>query len=142
MPNNIEKITICNGSTNLNYVATVYKDNLTLLELILNTIETLNNTITVVNSNNDFINNLDDTIETLKNDVKSLQNDFENLENEIDVKLTTEFNKLNAKIISMFNDYKTIFDNSLYTLKEDLENQILNISLGQIQVYDPTTRSF
>lgn len=138
--NNINKIIIPNHN-NLSYISSVYDDNITLLELILSIIKTLNSTIDVTNSNNDFINSLDNTIDIIKSEIDNLKLNYDNIVSNVNSTISSNFETINSKIVSLFSDYKTIFNSSLKTLEENLNKKISDIVLGNIIVYDPTTGS-
>lgn len=79
--------------------------------------------------------------EELKNTINTTLETFqENLTNEIystvDSKLETQY----ATIIRLLNDYQTVFNNSLNNLRNELEDRIEQIELGDVMAYNPTNR--
>lgn len=77
--------------------------------------------------------------EELKNSINTTLDTFqENITNEIystvDSKLETQY----ATIIRLLNDYQIIFNNAIANLREDLEQQIEDIELGNVMAYNPT----
>ena len=77
----------------------------------------------------------------LQTNINDILNTFqENLTNEIysnvDLKLENQY----ATIVRLLADYQTVFNNELTNLRNDLENQIEEIELGNVMAYNPTNR--
>lgn len=78
----------------------------------------------------------------LKNNIDSTLAEFQtNLTNEInnsvDLKLETQY----ANVVRLLSDYQIIFNNAIANLREDLEQQIEDIELGNVMAYNPTNRT-
>lgn len=80
--------------------------------------------------------------EELKNNIDSTLAEFQtNLTNEInnsvDIKLENQY----ARVVQLLSDYQIIFNNAIANLREDLEQQIESIELGNVMAYNPTNRT-
>ena len=49
---------------------------------------------------------------------------------------------INSDVISTMTSYQELFNNQLLVLKNDLEQQIQDIEVGDINAYDPTTGQY
>lgn len=127
----------------------VYENYLTWLEMLTDLCKKLNETILIVNSMEEIVSTIDTNFTDIKNDITSINNkleqiytDLNNFEtrinNNVDIKIQEAYNE----VILLMNNYQTIFNQSLNSLKNDLEQQIANIELGNVRAYDPTTGEF
>lgn len=134
----------CNWIGNL---PTSYNESLTYEEQLLYFLYKMDNEI-IPNINElitDF-NNIDLNFDEINKKIESLQNSFTELQAQmvvfenriyqnVDNKLQTNYNQ----VVQLMNDYQTLFNNSLQNTRNDLEEEIKNIELGNVIAYDPTT---
>ena len=115
------------------------KDMMTDVEYLLGILKKLNEVILQVNKNTEFINNYSGKIEEIENEVQALREEMTNFENEINQKITARFAEIEIQIQALIAT--ALVQANAYTdaLGERLENEIREIALGQITVYDPTT---
>lgn len=107
----------------------------------------LNNVIDIVNQLTEFVNSIDlnfddiySKIDIINGQIAQINNDFITFENRINAETQTKLNAFYAQVLNLMNDYQTIFNNNLLNLKAELEEEILQIELGNVIAYDPTTR--
>ena len=108
----------------------------------------LNETIDVVNQMSSIVENIDDNftdiysqIQSLNNQIIQINTNFVTFENRINNNVQQQLVQFNSQILSLMNDYQTIFNQNLATLQENLETQIEEIELGNVIAYNPTTRN-
>lgn len=127
----------------------VYDNYLTYLELSLALAKKLNELILNVNDMSDIVNSIDTNfteiyakIDTLNNNIDQLYKDFDNFEVKVYNIIDRRFQIIYNQILSLMNDYQIIFNSQLQELREDLDQQINDIVLGNITAYDPTTGEY
>ena len=59
------------------------------------------------------------------------------INNSVDLKLENQY----ARVVQLLSDYQIIFNNAIANLREDLEQQIEDIELGNVMAYNPTNRT-
>ena len=111
------------------------KDMMTDVEFLLGILKKLNEVITQVNINTSQI----DKIAELEADIETLRQELIVFENKIDNEITTRFNEIiieiNRTITNALAEAKTYTDSRF----DILEQEIAQIVVGQITVFDPTT---
>ena len=107
----------------------------------------LNEVIDIVNQLSEFVNTIDvnfddiyEKIDIINNEITRLNDSFTLFENRINANVQAQLNSFNTQIIVLLNDYQTIFNENLLHLKNELEDEIHEIELGNVEAYDPTTR--
>lgn len=91
----------------------------------MNTIEeNYNEIISQIDEINSEITKINDYFPTFRTEIL----------NSVDTRLTQNYNT----IVSLMNDYQTIFNNEIRILRSDLEQEIERIELGDVQAYNPT----
>ena len=117
----------------------VFEDNITFEEFLTGILCRLNEVIDLVNKHEIFIENYSGAIEKLQSDMQQLRADFETYKNETDADINARFEEikvyLNESIASATSYMRAYTD----TRARELQQNIDNIALGQITVYDPTT---
>lgn len=117
----------------------VFENNVTYIEFLTGVLCRLNEIIDLVNKHETFIENYGGKIEEIEAEMAQLQQDFydykQELNEEIDSRLVDIQNSLNAQIASATAYMRAYTD----AKAEELQQNIDNIALGQISVYNPTT---
>lgn len=113
-------------------------DMMTDVEFLLGILKKLNETIKQVNSNTEFIDEYSGKIEEIETEIAQLRQDMVDFEDEVNANITAQFTAikydLQAMIATALNQANAYTD----ARASQLEQQINNISVGQITVYDPT----
>lgn len=115
------------------------KDMMTDVEYLLGILKKLNEVIKQVNSNTEFINEYNGKIEEIEAKVATLEQEMNDFEAEVQADINDRFIQLKIELQSMIAS--ALIQANAYTdaVAANLENEIQNILLGQIEVYDPTT---
>lgn len=115
------------------------RDMMTDVEFLLGMLKKLNEVIKQTNQNTEFINNYSGKIEELEGQIADLYSDMDKFKadttNEINARFQQIIIELNAAIATCLTQANAYTD-SKYAL---LEDEIEQIVIGQITVYDPTT---
>lgn len=117
------------------------KDMMTDVEYLLGILKKLNEMIAQINSNTKFIEEYDGRIEEIEAVILALKNEMTTFEDQINTSISTQFNQIKLELQSMIS--ATLIQANAYTdaLGSELREEIQEISLGQITLYDPTTGS-
>lgn len=138
---------------NFGYIAKViplaFNESMSYLECVYAIQYSLNETIKQVNNISDYLENFEANFTGLQNQINDIKKQIADINSKINNLETEIINNVN-KILKEQNDYVTnelkayevITDNKLEILKTNLENQIKEIELGNIQVYNPTTGTY
>lgn len=120
-------------------ISTDYTDNITYAEYLLGILKKLNETVEQVNKNTEFIDKYSGRIETLEAEMASLQGEMETFKGEVQADINARFNAIVIELQSMVA--VAIVQANAYTdaTANTLREEIREISLGEITVYDPTT---
>lgn len=115
------------------------RDMMTDVEYLLGILKKLNEVIAQTNINTEFINNYSGKIEEIEAEINSLQEEMTDFENEVSISIESRFAAIKIELQSMIAT--TLIQANAYTdsVAANLEQEIQEISLGQITVYDPTT---
>lgn len=120
-------------------ISTDYTDNMTYVEFLLGIMKKLNETVTQVNKNTDFIDKYSGRIEEIEADIQSLRDEMTNFENTVNDNIDARFAEIQTQLESMISlayaQSRAYTDATASTLREEIQQ----ISLGQITVYDPTS---
>lgn len=124
-------------------------DSLTVYGIICQMAGEINKLILQVNKNTEDLSNININFDNINNAISNINQEIENLKSDM-IKLSTDINnqvdtKLEnqySRVVQLMNDYQTIFNNELKTLRSDLEEEIKNIELGNVIAYDPTTGEY
>ena len=115
------------------------KDMMTDVEFLMGVLKKLNEVIAQVNSNTEFINNYSGRIEQLEAEIASLRQEMTDFEAHINESIALQFAEIKVELQSMIAT--ALIQAKAYTdsVAANLEEEIQQISIGQISVFDPTT---
>ena len=115
------------------------KDMMTDVEFLLGVLKKLNEVINQTNKNTEFINEYSGKIEEIEEEIGKLKVEMQTFQEEVNANINEQFISLKSELQSMIAvalNQATAYTDSKFAL---LENEIAQISVGQINVYDPTT---
>lgn len=115
------------------------KDMMTDVEYLLGILKKLNEVIAQVNQNSEFINNYTGKIEEIETEIAALRQEMTDFEANINVEINERFVTIKTELQSLIATALTQANAYTDAVASTLEQQISEISLGQISVYDPTT---
>lgn len=115
------------------------KDMMTDVEYLLGILKKLNSMIAQINSNTKFIEDYDGRIEQVEAEIASLREEMTNFEASINIEINARFTNMKTELEALVST--ALIQANAYTdaLGARLEEEIQSISLGQINIYDPTT---
>lgn len=115
------------------------RDMMTDVEFLLGMLKKLNETIAQVNHNTEFINNYSGRIEEIEAEIASLKQEMTTFKQDVNQSIALQFAEIKVELQSMIvnaiNEAKAYTD----TVAAGLEQEIQEISIGQISLFDPTT---
>lgn len=136
----IDKITIQSPPNTLfSGISTDFKDNLTYAEFLLGILKKMNETIVKVNENSAFIDNYTGKIEEVEAEITKIWDYFETQKSTIDAETDAKLQTLHAEIQDEIYVVRQYLIAYVDTNVANLNQRIDNITLGAIDVYDPTT---
>ena len=99
----------------------------------------MNEVIAQTNSNTEFISNYSGKIEEIEAEVAALRQEMGDFETEVNASITLQFAEIKVELQSMIAT--TLTEARAYTdaVAGQLQQEIQDISIGQISVFDPTT---
>ena len=115
------------------------KDMMTDVEFLLGMLKKLNETIKQVNANAKWISEYTGKVEELEAEIESLRTEMADFKTEVNNNITARFNEI---IIQLNSAIATTLQraNAYTDVRFDLlEQEIREIEIGRITVYDPTT---
>lgn len=115
------------------------KDMMTDVEFLLGMLKKLNEVIAQTNKNTEFIDNYAGKIEEIEAEVASLRNEMTQFETDVNNNIALQFAQIKVELQAMIATALTQANAYTDTVAARLENEIEEISVGQISVYDPTT---
>lgn len=115
------------------------KDMMTDVEYLLGILKKLNEMIAQLNSNTAFIEEYSGKIEEIEAEITALKNEMAEFEAQVNEDITARFNAIKVELQSAIAT--TLIQANAYTdaVASNLEEEIQQISIGQITLYDPTT---
>lgn len=115
------------------------RDMMTDVEFLLGVLKKLNEVIAQTNSNTEFINNYSGKIEEIEAEINNLRQEMTDFEQNINQSIAIQFDEIKVELQSMIAS--TLIEAKAYTdtVAANLENEIQQISIGQINLFDPTT---
>lgn len=115
------------------------KDMMTDVEFLLGVLKKLNEVIIQVNKNTQFIEEYTGKIEELEAEIDGLKQEMTEFKTEVNETITRQFIEIRTELSSMVAT--ALIQANAYTdaLGARLEQEIQEIAIGQITVYDPTT---
>ena len=112
---------------------------MTDVEFLLGVLKKLNEVIAQTNSNTEFIENYSGRIEQIEAEIAGLRQEMITFENEMTQSIALQFAdikvELQAMVATALNEARAYTD----TVAAQLEQEIQEISIGQISLFDPTT---
>lgn len=120
-------------------ISTDPKDMMTDVEFLLGVVKKLNEIVKQVNDNSEWISNYQGKIEAIEADVAALRTEMTDFETEIRTDINLRFAEIKVELQSMIAT--ALVQANAYTdaVAAQLENEIQQISIGRISVFDPTT---
>lgn len=115
------------------------RDMMTDVEFLLGVLKKLNEVIAQTNSNTEFINNYSGKIEELEADMAELRQEMTDYKNEINASIALQFNQIKTELQSMIATALTQANAYTDSVADRLQSEISEISIGAINLYDPTT---
>lgn len=115
------------------------KDMMTDVEFLLGILKKLNETIAQVNKNTEFINNYSGRIEELELEIANLRQEMDEFKLDVNQSIALEFAEIKVELQSMVATALTQAKAYTDSVAEHLEDEIQQISVGQISLFDPTT---
>ena len=115
------------------------KDMMTDVEYLLGILKKLNLMIAQLNSNTKFIEEYTGKIEEIETEIVALRNEMTEFENQVNQDITARFNAIVVELQSAVAAVLTQANAYTDANAAILRNEIQQISLGQITLYDPTT---
>lgn len=115
------------------------KDMMTDVEYLLGILKKLNAMIAQLNSNTQFIEEYSGKIEELEAEMIQLRKEMRDFESQITLDISTRFAEIEVELRAMIATALTQANAYTDALGARLEEEIQQISLGQITLYDPTT---
>lgn len=115
------------------------KDMMTDVEYLLGILKKLNQMISQLNSNTKFIEEYSGKIEEIETEIASLRQEMTDFESQITLEISNRFSEIQVELRAMIATALTQANAYTDAMGARLEQEIREISLGQITVYDPTT---
>ena len=115
------------------------KDMMTDVEFLLGVVKKLNEIILQTNKNSEFIDEYTGKIEEIEAEIASLRQEMTDFETEVNDSIAAQFNTIKTQLQSMIAS--ALIQANAYTdaVAAGLEDEIAQISVGQISLFDPTT---
>lgn len=115
------------------------RDMMTDVEYLLGILKKLNQMITQINSNSSFIEAYSGKIEEIETEIANLRTEMESFKNEVNTEIAEKFAMIEAQLKSEIALVLARANAYTDAKASQLEEQIRQISLGQIVLFDPTT---
>ena len=114
------------------------RDMMTDVEYLLGILKKLNETIKQVNSNTEFIDKYAGKIEEIEAEIEALRNEMADFKIEVTADINAQFAAIKSELQGIIN--VALSQAIAYTdsVAAQLQEQIQEISVGDITVYDPT----
>lgn len=115
------------------------KDMMTDVEYLLGILKKLNAIIAQVNSNTEFIEKYNGKIEEIEREIAALRSEMTQFESEVNQTIAFQFAEIKVQLQSMIATALTQANAYTDAIAARLEQEIEEISIGQISVFDPTS---
>lgn len=115
------------------------KDMMTDVEFLLGILKKINELITQVNSNTAFIDDYNGKIEEIEQEVAQLYSDMDAFKNDVNNNINEQFANIRIELQSLIATALTQANGYTDAKTAVLEEEIREITVGAITVYDPTT---
>lgn len=115
------------------------KDMMTDVEFLLGVVKKLNEIILQTNKNSEFIDKYSGKIEEIEAEILALRQEMNDFEHNVEQTIATEFASIKAELQNMIAS--TLIQANAYTdsVANRIEEEIDQIVIGQITIFDPTT---
>lgn len=115
------------------------KDMMTDVEFLLGVLKKLNEVIKQTNANTEFVNEYSGKIEEIEEKIQNLEAEMQSFKEEVNNSIALQFAEIKVELQSMIAT--TLNQANSYTdaVAGRLEEEINQIAIGQISLYDPTT---
>lgn len=115
------------------------KDMMTDVEYLLGILKKLNEMIAQLNSNTAFVEEYSGKIEEIENEIAALRTEMTDFETQINQEIVTRFETIETQLRALISE--CLVQANAYTdaTASQLREEIRQIALGQITVYDPTS---
>lgn len=118
------------------------KDMMTDVEFLLGVLKKLNEIIAQTNKNTEFINNYSGKIEEIEAEVAALRQEMSDFENQINQEISIRFNAMQIELRALISTALTEANAYTDSVAARLEQEIQEISVGAISLFDPTTGQY
>lgn len=115
------------------------RDMMTDVEYLLGILKKLNEVIKQVNSNTEFIDKYSGKIEEIEAEMINLRQEMVDFENAINSEIEARFASIKIELQAMIATALTHANAYTDSVASRLEEEIQQISIGQISLFDPTT---
>ena len=115
-----------------------YSDSLSYLEQIIRIMKKLNETILELNNVSEYVASIELNFEEIQADIQGIKNQMANLTSSILTQVNNKLYVQNVEVQNLLRDYQITVDNQILQTKNELENEIEQIQLGNIVAYNPT----
>lgn len=115
------------------------KDMMTDVEYLLGILKKLNEMIAQLNANTKFIENYAGKIEEIEAEVAALRSEMTEFESSVNQTIAFQFAEIKVQLQSMIATALTQANAYTDSVAAGLEEEIENISVGQITVFDPSS---
>ena len=124
--------------TNKGIIPASYSDSLSYLEQIIRIMKKLNETILELNNVSEYVASIELNFEEIQADIQGIKNQMANLTSSILTQVNNKLYVQNVEVQNLLRDYQITVDNQILQTKNELENEIEQIQLGNIVAYNPT----
>ena len=118
---------------------TVFEDNLTFEEFLTGILCRLNEVIDLVNQHQEFIENYTGKIEEIEAKVNQLYVDFNDYKVQLNQEIEQRFVAIQTQLTEQIASATSYMRAYTDARAQELQQQIDNIAIGEITVYDPST---
>ena len=115
------------------------KDMMTDVEFLLGILKKLNEVILQTNQNTEFINNYSGKIEEIEAEMAGLREEMTQFETDVNNNIALQFADIKVELQAMIATALVQANAYTDTVAGRLENEIQEVSVGAISVFDPTT---
>lgn len=118
------------------------KDMMTDVEFLLGVLKKLNEIIAQTNKNTEFIENYSGKIEEIEAEVGELRQEMVDFENTINQEISIRFNAMQIELRALISTALTEANAYTDSVAARLEQEIQEVSVGAISLFDPTTGQY
>lgn len=115
------------------------KDMMTGVEFLLGVLKKLNEVIAQTNKNTEFIDDYTGKIEEIEAEITALRTEFEQFKTDVNDAIALQFAQIKVELQGMIATALTQANAYTDAKASQLHDEIQAISVGDIQVYDPST---